>query len=124
MNILFKTDKIIWKAELNKSKTAEEIYKNLPFVARIKVWQEEIYFDIPLKLKPENPTLDVEVGDVAYWVQGSCLCIFFGRTPLSTTDKPVPASEVEIIGRLLEDCLPLKNFKEGERIVVERLNGL
>ncbi len=108
------------EGELNNSQTAQKIYEKLPLEAKVNTWGEEIYFQIPISLKPENSTLDVEVGDIAYWPEGNCLCIFFGRTPVSTTNKPRPASEVNIVGKALGDVSILKNTKSGDKITVTR----
>jgi len=118
MKIIFKTSKVTLEGELNQTQTAKEIYLKLPFESKVKTWGEELYFEIPLKLKPENSTLDVEIGDIAYWPEGSCLCIFFGRTPLSTTNKPIPASEVNIVGKLKGSLSILKEIKSLDTITV------
>jgi len=118
MNIIFKTFKITIEGKLDNSQTALKIYEKLPFDAKASTWGDEIYFEIPVTLKPENATLDVEVGDIAYWPQGHCLCIFFGRTPASTDNKPKPASEVNIVGKITGDVSILKNIKSGDKITV------
>jgi hypothetical protein len=42
----------------------------------------------------------MEVGEIAYWPPGKALCIFFGRTPASTDERPRAASPVIPIGRV------------------------
>jgi hypothetical protein len=118
MKIIFKTSKVTIEGELNNSQTAQKIYEKVPFEAKANTWGEEIYFKIPVSLKPENAILDVEVGDIAYWPEGECLCIFFGRTPVSTSSEPKPASQVNIVGRITGDVSILKNIKSGEKIAV------
>lgn len=118
MKIIFKSSKVTIKGELNNSQTAQKIYEKLPLEAKANTWGEEIYFEIPVSLKPENATQDVEVGDIAYWPQGACLCIFFGRTPVSIDNKPRPASEVNIVGKVIGDASILKNIKSGDKITV------
>jgi len=120
MKILFKTPKVIIEGNLNDSETATMIYKNLPLESKVNTWGEEIYFEIPVGCKPENATLNVKVGDIAYWPEGSCLCIFFGRTPVSIDDKPKPASEVNIVGRIIGDLSVLKKIKSPDKIEVRR----
>ena len=118
MKILFKTSKVTIEGELNNSQTALKIYKKLPLDVKANTWGEEIYFEIPLNCNPENATLDVEVGDIAYWPEGSCFCIFFGRTPVSIDNKPKPASEVNIVGKVTGDVSTLRNIKSGDKITV------
>jgi len=62
----------------------------------------------------------VEVGDVAYWIPGRAICLFFGKTPISE-DKIRPASTVNVIGKVLGDPLRLKKVKDGERVFVEEI---
>ncbi len=108
-------------AELNKSKTAREIFKILPIRTRAERWGDEIYFDIPLKLEVENPQKYVKLGDLAFWLEGSCFCIFFGKTPISKNIEQIkPASEVNVFGKILKGIEVLKKFKDGSRIEIEK----
>jgi hypothetical protein len=120
MRVVFETSEMTQEAEFNDTQTAREIYERLPFESKIRLWGQEIYFEVPLKCDFENATMDVNVGDVAYWPQGQCLCIFFGRTPASTDDKPRPASEVNIVGKITGDLDLLKNVKSGQKISVRK----
>ncbi|MCM8796046.1 MAG: cyclophilin-like fold protein [Candidatus Omnitrophica bacterium] len=117
--IILKTSKVTVEGELNNSQTALKIYEKLPFEAKVNTWGDEVYFGIPLHCLPEDATLDVEIGDIAYWPEGSCLCVFFGRTPASTdNNKPKPASQVNIVGKITTDISLLKNIKAGDKITV------
>lgn len=118
MKVVFKTSKVTLEGILNNSETALKIYEKLPIEARVNTWGDEIYFKIPLSLKPENATLDVEAGDIAYWPEGNCLCIFFGKTPVSVDNKPMPASEVNIIGKASGNLNTLKNIRPADKITV------
>lgn len=118
MNVFFKTHKVSVEGVLNNSQTALAIYDKLPLDSKVNTWGEEIYFTIPLTCKSENSTLDVEIGDIAYWPQGKCLCIFFGKTPASYDNRPRPASEVNIIGKVISDIRVLKKIKSGDKITV------
>lgn len=107
----------------NNTTIADKIYEILPQESKVKVWGEEIYFELPLELKNENPTLDVEVGDVAWWPDGSCFCIFFGKTPISTTDKPKPYSEVTVVGKIessKEIINNMKQIKTNSKVILEK----
>ena len=120
MRLKFKVDTVEFEGELNDSKTAKAIYNKLPLTSTVDTWGDEIYFDIGLRLLKEHPTVKVKVGDIAYWPQGSSMCIFFGPTPISKDDTPRPASEVNPIGAT--DCPKeiLKNIKSGTRITIEK----
>jgi hypothetical protein len=53
-----------------RPKTCEAIWKALPFEAELEIWKEEVYFEIPVKIPPEDPTPKTEAGDVSYWPEG------------------------------------------------------
>ncbi|RMD57935.1 MAG: hypothetical protein D6828_03200, partial [Nitrospirae bacterium] len=80
---------------------AKAIVEALPIESSFNVWGDEFYFTIPVNMElDETATTDVEVGDIGYWPVGSALAIFFGPTPMSTSEKPVPASEVNLVGKI------------------------
>jgi hypothetical protein len=119
--IVIKIESVSIKIELFDEPVCENLLSILPFSSLVNTWGEEIYFEIPSELPSDNKTLDVVAGDVAYWPEGRCLCVFFGRTPLSKwSDKPVPASEVVVIGKVSEGLKSLRSVEEGERVTVDR----
>ncbi len=118
MKVLFTAESISFEAEFNDNQTAKEIIQNLPISSTVSTWGDEIYFDIKVKCSPQNATMDVEVGDVAYWTQGHCLCVFFGPTPSSENEKPVPASAVVVVGKTNDSASTLRQIKGGEEITV------
>ncbi len=109
-------------AELSDTPCARAVAEALPIEAPISTWGDEFYFRIPV-LQPadDTATLEVKVGDVGYWPPGEALAIFFGPTPASTGDDPVPASEVNVVGRILGDARLLKNVARERRIRIEQL---
>ena len=106
-------------ALLNNSKIAGLILDVLPIQASVNTWGEEIYFDIPVKAKIENPREVVEIGDLGYWPEGRAFCIFFGQTPVSSPDEIKPASSVEIVGRVSGNPEEFKKVSAGETIILE-----
>jgi len=108
------------KLQLNETETARSLFEVLPVSSSVNRWGDEIYFSIPLKAGVENGVEEVEIGTVAFWPPGRALCIFFGRTPASTGDKPRAASPVTIVGNIIDplDMRQLKEVKSGEKIEV------
>lgn len=104
--------------ELNDSNTSQEIIKKLPIVSRSNIWGNEIYFQIPVYFELENGIEILDTGSVAYWPPGNAFCIFFGKTPASTKDKPQAASPVTVIGKIIDNkSLPdLKKISDGDII--------
>jgi hypothetical protein len=67
-----------------------------------------------------NLTTDVKVGDVAFCPEENYICVFFGRTRLSTSDKPIPEKPILIIGKTLASPDELREIKEGEKITISK----
>ena len=112
------------EAEIENSKnpkTAKEIIKILPVEGKANRWGDEIYFEIPLSLEEENSQQEVEIGDIAYWPPGNSLCIFFGKTPLSTGNKPKAYSAVNVIGKVTKNLEILKKVRDGDLVKIERI---
>ena len=103
-------------SELNNSETARAIYAALPIKVRANLWGEEIYFEIPIKCKAESPKEIVSIGDLGYWLEGSCFCIFFGKTPISESEEIKPASAVNIFGKITNNTELLKKIKQNDEI--------
>lgn len=108
--------------ELNNSKTAELIYKSLPIEAKGSFWGDEIYFSIPVIANPENPKELGELGDLGYWPPGKAFCIFYGPTPISSGSEIRPASEVNVIGKIIGDPKIFKKASLSNTIKIEATN--
>ena len=108
-------------AELKATKTANQVYAALPIEASVNTWGEEFYFKLPgVTDHRETATNRVQIGDVAYWGPGQVLAIFFGRTPMSVGDDPVPADRVNVVGRILGDATQLRRVMDLPTITVEQ----
>ena len=106
--------KVEAEAVLNDSPTATKIWEALPIEARGNTWGDEIYFSIPVEATQEKNARDlVAVGELGYWPPGTAFCIFFGRTPASTDDRPRAASPVNIIGKVSETPRPFGRSPPG-----------
>ncbi|MFA6383737.1 MAG: cyclophilin-like family protein [Candidatus Omnitrophota bacterium] len=114
--IIFQTQTKKFAAEFNQCLTAQMIQKSLPFAGMVNLWGDEIYIDIGVQASDLHATLDVNVCDIGYRHEEKRLCIFFGKTPSSVTDKPVPAFPVVVIGKILCPPEELKIIKAGESI--------
>lgn len=98
-------------AEFYNTVCAKGIYEVIPFEAKVNVWGEEFYFSIPFDFPlDETATTKVKVGDIGYWPPGKALAIFFGKTPISVDENPCPASEVNLVGRILDSPVILKSL--------------
>lgn len=108
-------------AELNDTPTAGKVAAVLPLDLPFHTWGDEIYFEIPVDAElDENAREEVAVGDLGYWPTGRAFCIFFGPTPMSRAGKIIPASAVNIIGRVTGGVARLKEVMDAGRIMVKR----
>jgi len=108
--------------ELVDEPELEKLLENSSFEARAERWGDEVYFELPVKLGLKGERTLMEVGEVAYWPDGNCLCIFFGPTPMSRDEQPVAYSKVKPLGRVIEGLGRLKDVSNEElvRVSVKR----
>jgi hypothetical protein len=108
-------------AELLDTACAQAIAKSLPIEARPNVWGDEFYFTIQVNMPlDETATTRIAVGDIGFWPPGNALAIFFGPTPLSSGPDPVPASEVNLVGKVIGDASALRKAKAASMIRIDR----
>ena len=108
------------EADLKPTRTAQAIYEALPIETSVNMWGEEFYCKVPgVKDHRETATTQVKVGDVAFWGAGEMLAIFFGRTPMSIGQDPVPADRVNVLGKIDGDAQLLRQAMGATMIKVE-----
>ena len=109
-------------AELKPNRTAQAIVDALPISAPVNQWGEEFYCKVPgVKDYRETAKNQVKVGDVAFWGNGEMLAVFFGRTPMSLGEDPVPADRVNVIGTIQGDAKVLQQAVGATTMQVELL---
>jgi len=120
--VMIKAGPIVLEGELFDSPTARAVFDVLPIETTFNVWGDEFYFEIPVDMPlDETATTEVKAGDIGYWPPGRAIAIFFGPTPLSTGPEPVPASAVNIIGRIKGDAREFIEAKSEKRIIFQKL---
>ncbi|MBS3782278.1 MAG: hypothetical protein KGY66_06190 [Candidatus Thermoplasmatota archaeon] len=108
------------EGELTDTGCAKMIKENLPYESGFRTWGDEFYFSIGLEMELDDTARqEVEVGTIGYWPSGEALAIFFGPTPASSGEKPVAASDVNLVGKV-ENAEKLKDAKDVEKIRIER----
>ena len=105
---------------LRETPTARALLAALPFEARAQTWGEEVYFTTPVsaKLEPDAKQV-VDPGTACFWCDGDAIALPFGRTPISTDERPKLASPCNIIGRVEGDARILAKVRSGAKIRVE-----
>ena len=96
-------------------KTVKSFLDHLPFTLELNVWGDEIYTSSsPITISEENSKSPVSLNDVAYWPTGKAICLFYGPTPTSKDGKIIPASPVNIIGKVIDPDKSILDTAEGK----------
>ena len=122
MRIRITVGDVVLEAELNDTASAAKIGAALPIRTSFSTWGDEIYFSIPVAAELDASAQEVvEIGDLGYWPPGSAFCIFFGQTPVSEPGRIMPASAVNIIGKVVGDATLFKQAMRAREVVLEAL---
>jgi hypothetical protein len=108
------------EVELLKTPTAQALLEAIPFESTAQTWGEEVYFATPVNATLERDAKQVvEPGTVCFWTEGDALALPYGRTPISTDERPKLASRCNIVGTLIGDPRGLAAVRAGEAVRVE-----
>jgi hypothetical protein len=119
VHIRFDFGSLTLDAELLDTPTARAIAAALPIAASVLTWGEEVYFEVPVKVSREpDARAVVTPGEIAYWPDGHCIAIGFGRTPISEGDETRLASPCNVFAKALSDVKALGKVKAGTRVAV------
>jgi uncharacterized protein len=120
MKIAVRIGSLQLEIDLLETPTAKALVDALPFKSRTQTWGEEVYFSTPLKVKLERDACQVvEPGTVCFWTEGDAIALPFGRTPLSSDERPKLASRCNVLGKLVGDPRQLAAVQAGENVTVE-----
>jgi hypothetical protein len=120
MKLLLKSGSVSLPIDLKDTPTSRAVFEAAPFEARAQTWGDEVYFETPVNAKLEADARQVvEPGTVCFWTQGDALALPFGRTPISTDDKPKLANPCNVLGSMKDYAL-LKKIKSGDKVRVEK----
>jgi hypothetical protein len=120
MKIKITIGKLAMEADLNDTPTAKKLAKALPIKASFDTWGDEIYFAIPVTADIDDSAKEVvELGELGYWPTGKAFCIFFGQTPMSKPGRIIPASAVNIIGKVKGDPAEFRKVMNEQEVRLE-----
>jgi hypothetical protein len=120
--IRFDFDMLTLDADLLDTPTARAIASALPISSSALTWGEEVYFEVAVKVPPEKDARAVVVpGEIAYWPEGHCIALGYGRTPVSQGDETRLASPCNIFARALGDVKMLAQVRAGTGVKVTKV---
>jgi uncharacterized protein len=121
MKLRLQAGKVLLAIELLDTPTARALLEAAPFEARAQTWGEEVYFTTPVsaELEPDARQI-VDPGTVCFWTEGDALALPYGRTPLSSDERPKLASRCNVVGSLIGEPKTLSRIKAGEKITVSK----
>ena len=110
-------------AELLDTPTAKAIAAALPLTSAVLTWGEEVYFDVRVEIEREKDARAVITpGEIAYWPDGRCIAIGFGRTPISKGNETRLASPCNVFAKALGSVKVLSKVKTGVEVKVSKLD--
>ncbi|HED36341.1 MAG TPA: hypothetical protein ENJ08_19265 [Gammaproteobacteria bacterium] len=122
--ILISIGKVRIEAQLLDTPTARNIKDALPFGSKAQLWGEEVYFETPVMAELETDARDlVKAGELAFWTEGNCIAIGFGKTPASQPNDKAGeirlATKTNIWAHSITDVTLLKTAKADDFIFIE-----
>ena len=109
------------EAELLDTPTSRAIGSAAAIASSTLTWGEEVYFEVPVKVAAEKDARAVVTpGEIAYWPEGHCIALGYGRTPISQGSETRLASPCNIFARAIGDVKALAKVKAGTPVKVSR----
>jgi uncharacterized protein len=103
--------------------TVKAILDNLPIEVNINKSGKELYTDrTSIRAQEENAKLEVNLLDVAFWPEGCALCLFYGPTPISKSDKIEAFSPVNIVGHIATEQSDIINrVNDTTEVIIKKV---
>ena len=119
LSLKFSTGRL--EVDLFDTPTAKALMEALPFESTAQTWGEEVYFSTPVKARLEKDARQVvEPGTACFWTEGDAIALPYGRTPISSDERPKLASRCNVLGKLVGDPKRLAAVRAGDPVTVER----
>ena len=108
------------KAVTRDTPTAKAILDTLPIRSTVQTWGEEVYFSVPVEAQLEDDAKDVvQAGEIAFWVEGNCIAIGFGPTPISRGEEIRLATATNIWADAQDNVRELITVQSQDSVMIE-----
>ena len=112
-------------AELSDTPTVRALLAALPCQAKANTWGDEVYFSVPVNAALETEAEQVvDAGTVGFWVEGQCLALPYGPTPISREGECRLAARVNILGKIIGDPKQLGAINAGDLVRVSLISNV
>ena len=82
--VVIRTGRIVIRARLRETATAERIWTQLPLYSTAEVWGAAVHFETHTETGREpSARQNVKAGEIGYWVEDDRVIIGYGMTPIS-----------------------------------------
>ena len=106
---------------LKETKTASIIYESTPIHSIVNTWGEEIYFNTNLLIQKEKDAKSVmNLGEIAFWTEGSSIAIGYGKTPISSGDEIRLAAPCNVWATASFEKSFFDKVNDGDKISIEK----
>ena len=108
--------------DLHNTENAMQIWQACPIKSIINTWGNEIYFDTKINTIIDKTAKNIiSKGEIAFWVEGACIAIGFGPTPISKGNEIRLVTNANIIGVTVDNLSALSIVNSGEIVIVEQI---
>lgn len=117
--IFIHAGKVVIRARLLDTPTADRIWATLPIYSTAETWGQSIHFETHVETGRERGAKwNVTAGEIAFWSEDDRVIIGFGMTPLSKPGEirlPCPCNVWAIA---LDDVAQLAAVQPGQKIAI------
>ena len=118
--LILKFNSKLLEINLRNTETARLIAETIPINSKIQMWGEEIFFGTNLQVKLEDDAKEVvQLGELAFWTEGSAIAIGYGKTPISIDQEIRLISPCNVWGDGNFKKSDFDNIKIGDDISLE-----
>ena len=115
--VVIRTGRIVIRARLRETATAERIWTQLPLYSTAEVWGAAVHFETHTETGREpSARQNVKAGEIGYWVEDDRVIIGYGMTPISKAGEIRMPSPVNVWADALDDVALLGAVKPGQRV--------
>ncbi len=118
--LILKFNSKLFKVNLRNTETARLISKSVPINSKIQMWGEEIFFNTNIYVTLESDAREVvQLGELAFWTEGSAIAIGYGKTPVSIDQEIRLIGPCNVWGNANFKKSDFDNVKPGDEISLD-----